>query len=313
MVKKSILIALLSSSLAAPVYGGIEDLVGQNMPDVSALNHENTLKSLSEYQGKVVLLHICAVWCQPCQQFSDAHESMVEELNTRIGESKYIFVDLLHQSNTLGGVSTLSDAVSWHNTFNPTTDVWHLDGDPNANVTNLIQFVFGTVEEPSYPTNLILDPDGVVAYASTSWDPDKVSMIVDTISSLAQNNGIPYRSVQINIKPNDDENRVLRKNADVIKIAILSSDSFNAPAEIDRSTVTLAGAAVQLIGYSDYPFCKNRDVNEDGLIDLLCKIQTQPLLLRNGSSQAIFEADTYEGERIRGEDQVFVKGKPFGS
>jgi len=47
-------------------------------------------------------------------------------------------------------------------------------------------------------------------------------------------------------------------------------------------------------------------VNGDGLPDLLCHVVTAQFALQPGESIAVLEADTFSGQRVRGEDSVQI-------
>jgi len=70
--------------------------------------------------------------------------------------------------------------------------------------------------------------------------------------------------------------------------------------------VTLAGAAVRLIGKASKYSCQAKDVNSDGLTDLLCHVETTQLAIQPGESAAVLEARTFTGEAVRGEDTVRI-------
>lgn len=86
---------------------------------------------------------------------------------------------------------------------------------------------------------------------------------------------------------------------------MLSSATFDAT-QIDPGTVTLAGAAVRLIGKGDRFACSAQDVNEDGLPDLLCHVVTAQFLIEPGDSVAVLEAKTVGGQAVRGEDSINI-------
>ena len=79
-----------------------------------------------------------------------------------------------------------------------------------------------------------------------------------------------FIEVQIDIKPGSDPNSINLGAAGVIPVAILSTLTFNAPAEVDPSTLTLAGAQVRVHGKGNRSHCGSEDVNGDGRVDLVC-------------------------------------------
>jgi hypothetical protein len=124
---------------------------------------------------------------------------------------------------------------------------------------------------------------------------NKGAVVVGTIS----------RSVAIDIKPHNDVNRINLHSAGLIPVAILSSATFDAR-QVDPATVRLAGAGVSLIGKSDKHSYDHEDVNNDGLLDLVCRVRTANFMIEEGDSIAVLEAQTFTGERIRGEDSIEI-------
>jgi hypothetical protein len=118
--------------------------------------------------------------------------------------------------------------------------------------------------------------------------------------------GTPVTLVQIDIKPGSFPNTINLGSAGNVPVAILSSPTFNAPAEVDPSTVTLAGAGVRLLGKGDRYSCTAQETNGDGLIDLVCHVLTEHFLTEPGESVAVLEAKTFGGTPIRGEDSIQI-------
>ena len=115
----------------------------------------------------------------------------------------------------------------------------------------------------------------------------------------------PVLPVDIDIKPGSDPNSINLDSAGVIPVAILGSDTFDA-STVDPSTVCLAGASVKLIGKGSKYSASLEDVNGDGYLDLVCRIETASFLVESGASTAVLEAETYDGQRIRGEDTIRI-------
>lgn len=113
------------------------------------------------------------------------------------------------------------------------------------------------------------------------------------------------RRVLIDIKPGSDPNSINLSSAGVVPVAILSSPTFDAT-QVDPATVTLAGARVKLIGKGDRYACSPEDVNADGLVDLVCHVVTAQFMIEPGDPLAVLEAETFTGQRIRGEDSIRI-------
>ena len=112
-------------------------------------------------------------------------------------------------------------------------------------------------------------------------------------------------SVDIDIIPGSAQNAVNLSGAGVIPVAILSSPTFDA-LQVDPATITLAGANVRMIGASNRFLCQARDVNKDGLTDLVCDVQTAQFLIQPGDSTATLEGATFGGTPIIGHDAIHI-------
>jgi len=112
-------------------------------------------------------------------------------------------------------------------------------------------------------------------------------------------------NVEIDIKPDSDDNTINLGSSGVIPVAILSSLVFDATT-VNPDTVRLSGAAVRLAGKSGKYLATVEDVNGDGLDDLLCKVLTEQLLIEEGATTAVLEAQTYDGLSISGADSITI-------
>ena len=92
----------------------------------------------------------------------------------------------------------------------------------------------------------------------------------------------------------------------VIPVAILSSAEFDATT-VDPDTVALAGAGVALRGKSAKSMAHEADVNGDGLVDLVCQVETEnldPESFQGG--YVILTGESFDGEPIEGADEITI-------
>ncbi len=115
----------------------------------------------------------------------------------------------------------------------------------------------------------------------------------------------PVVKVEIDIKPGSDPNSINLSSAGVIPVAILSSETFDATT-VNPDTVCLAGAKVKMVGKSGKYLAHEKDVNEDGILDLVCQVVTADSMIEPGESVAVLEAETFDGVQIRGEDDIRI-------
>jgi hypothetical protein len=110
----------------------------------------------------------------------------------------------------------------------------------------------------------------------------------------------------IDIKPGSDPNSINLGSNGVIPVAILSSSVFDAN-QVDPVTVSLGGAGVAVKGKGNNLMSSLEDVNEDGLIDLLIKVETEnldPGEIQDGWIELYGEL--YDGTLIEGKDTVNI-------
>ena len=111
--------------------------------------------------------------------------------------------------------------------------------------------------------------------------------------------------VAIDIKPGAFPNTINLSSSGVIPVAILSSPTFDARL-VNPATVTLNGAKVKLTGKAGKFHCSAQDVNGDGLVDLLCYVETNQFVTEPGSAVAVLKARTTTNRPIRGEDSIQI-------
>lgn len=129
------------------------------------------------------------------------------------------------------------------------------------------------------------------------------------VAAFAQTAGDP---VLIDIKPGSDPNSINPDNQGKIAVAILSTDSFSAPDEVDCSTLTFGVTGSEdSLAYrgkpgQEVPQCGVGDVNGDGLLDLVCIFLTQETGFAPGDIEGILRGTTYGGVSFEGRDAVNI-------
>jgi hypothetical protein len=124
--------------------------------------------------------------------------------------------------------------------------------------------------------------------------------------TLAPSGGAPIINLDVDIKPDSEDNTIKLGSLGVVPVAILSTDDF-AATDINPDTVELAGAGVAVRGKGGKLLAGKEDVNGDGKIDLVVKIETKkldPNQFEDGS--AVLTAETYNGQACQGADSVTV-------
>jgi hypothetical protein len=115
---------------------------------------------------------------------------------------------------------------------------------------------------------------------------------------------IPLTPVTIDIKPGCSPNSINLGSQGNVPVAIFSTATFDATT-VNPSTVTLASASVKLKGQGT-PMASSRDVNGDGLMDLVVYVSTEALELSSTDTEATLQGETYDGEKIEGTDSIRI-------
>ena len=110
--------------------------------------------------------------------------------------------------------------------------------------------------------------------------------------------------VEIDVKPGNDKNKVNTKKEGVISVAVLSSATFDA-VTVDPGTASLSGALPKYIGEDIFFLVK--DVNKDGLDDLVLHMDASTLTATNKDEELFFTGTTSYGQDIVGIDEVEFK------
>jgi hypothetical protein len=115
-------------------------------------------------------------------------------------------------------------------------------------------------------------------------------------------------NVTIDIKPGSDRNSVNLGSQGVVRVAILSTSTFDA-ATVDPASINLSGAYEKQKGKGTL-MASYKDVNRDGLLDLVVHVETQSLSLAESTATAestpkvTLTGTTYDGTIITGSDSI---------
>lgn len=109
--------------------------------------------------------------------------------------------------------------------------------------------------------------------------------------------------VTIDIKPGSDSNPINSNGRGVIPVAILSSSEFDAT-QVDPSTCSLDGQGVRIRGKKSLAHIE--DVDEDGLNDLVVKINNSAGTYEEGDLDALLTFQTFDGMSYYGTDSISI-------
>lgn len=115
-------------------------------------------------------------------------------------------------------------------------------------------------------------------------------------------------SVAIDVKPGDRSDMVNYGSRSRVRVGILSSGTFNAPVQIDRTSLTFGATGNE----KSLQSCNSaaEDVNHDGLGDLVCYFDALKAGLRFSDGEAILKGQTLDGIPILGVDAVTLVPQP---
>lgn len=133
-------------------------------------------------------------------------------------------------------------------------------------------------------------------------DPPDYPEVVDMGAYEFQ---IPVILVLIDIKPGSDPNSINLGSHGVVPVAILTTSDFDATT-VDPDTVELAGSTVAIRGNGSRLLASQKDIDNDGDLDLVLQIETENLTLETGVTEAILTGQTYNGENITGSDTIVI-------
>ena len=110
--------------------------------------------------------------------------------------------------------------------------------------------------------------------------------------------------VDLDIKPHSFPNSINRKGRGRTPVAILSSPTFDAPAEVDKTSLTFGRTGDE----ASLAFCtnSNEDVNDDGLVDVVCHFYNQATGFQMGDTEGVLKGVTQDGRPFEGVDSVRI-------
>jgi hypothetical protein len=154
--------------------------------------------------------------------------------------------------------------------------------------------------------------DGIWGWSSIIWGdgtPGKwrnpgTSLTIGGLAFSIYGEPVPV-PITINIRPWGDLNRINLRNHGTVRVAILSTDDFNAPSQVDQDFLTFGATGDE----QSLAFCNRRpkDVNQDGLRDdLVCQFYIDETGFQCGDTEGVLKGKTKSGTPIQGSDSVKI-------
>jgi formylglycine-generating enzyme required for sulfatase activity len=119
----------------------------------------------------------------------------------------------------------------------------------------------------------------------------------------------PPPSTTIDIKPGEPDNVIDPSERGKIAVAVLSSEGFDAPNELMWGAFTFGRTGAEkslLYKKGSMPYCSARDVNGDGLPDLVCHYLVKLTGFQVGDTEGVLVGMTKAGGPFEGRDRVQV-------
>ena len=110
--------------------------------------------------------------------------------------------------------------------------------------------------------------------------------------------------VDIDIRPFSRKNKIYRRNRGLIPVAILSSENFDAPREVDRDSLTFGRTGEEQS--KAFFLRRGKDVNHDGIKDLIIFFNAKKAGFEVGDEMGFLKGNTINGEPIEGSDSVHI-------
>ena len=161
--------------------------------------------------------------------------------------------------------------------------------------------VFTNWRTVSFPFSILAPPTYTVAIHNNTTGPvfgDWIAIDFIEVHVLTR------ISIAIDIKPGSDLNPITPESKGTTPVAILGSAGFDAPAEVDRASLTFGRTGDE----QSLAFCNAsaEDVNADGMLDLVCHFTSRPSGFQTGDTEGILNGQTLRGTPIQGRDRVRV-------
>jgi len=174
--------------------------------------------------------------------------------------------------------------------------------------------VTGSLPVGGPPEGFAITPDGSPLYCALENTAGQVLAVDTSNLTVAATSAVgnapcdvviaPTLKVVIDIKPGEDPPSINPGRQGTIPVAILSSSTFDATAQADRTSLTFGRTGNE----HSLAFCNStgEDVNGDGLLDLVCHFDTPKTGFQAGDTLGVLKGKTVNNIPIQGSDSVRI-------
>ena len=117
--------------------------------------------SLRDHADQVILLQVCAEWCEPCRSWTGIADDLKAAVDQQIGAGHFLDVDMIVQ-NTAANASTQTTATNWKNTLGFPGVVLHAEGSKLSPLYKMLDdLTYQYADVPAqffFPTFFVLAP-----------------------------------------------------------------------------------------------------------------------------------------------------------
>ena len=192
-----------------------------------------------------------------------------------------------------------------------------LGGDSDALIAGTFRY-----DDPTIPSNeswtKYLVPMNATAWGVSQENWERILSNVTLIYIILEpRNGYSIKfdnfklqsflEVAINIKPGDDTNTINIRKGITVPVAILSSNDFDAPTDVEVNRLSLTfGPTGDEQSLLCCQYRKPKDVNGDGLKDLVCQFSIKDAGFTCSDAEGILKGTTVTGTLFEGSQNVLI-------
>jgi len=142
---------------------------GDMAPDIEIRYTDGTIKKLSDFRGKVVMLQFTASWCGVCRKEMPFIEKDIWQKHKNNPHFALIGIDLKeNREKTIKFAQDLK--ITYPLTLDPEGKSFYSFAEKNAGVTR----------------NIIIDKNGKIVYLTRLYEPEEFQQMVQVIDQLPQ-------------------------------------------------------------------------------------------------------------------------------